>query len=484
MQGEKLKLENHEWIVGEPIGDGGMATVYAVTSGDQMGAAKFIPKDPGAERELLFVDVKARNVVPTVDRGEHDDFWVIVMPRADRSLRDLMEAGGVMPLDEATDVMDDILAALEDLANDVVHRDLKPENVLSFDGHWQIADFGISRYAEATTASDTRKHYITPPYAAPEQWRHERATPAADVYAFGVLSYELLAGKRPFPGPASEDYRDQHLHDAAPALEGVPVAIDALVAECLYKAAAARPSAANLAARLKAAATNVDGSTGLAQLASANREEVHRASVHAAAVSAAQTEAAQRRDLLIASQASWHRITTALQTAIEQVAPAAQITKQGSAMGCTLGQGRLTMTAPSPIEEPRRDVAFDVIAAASIDLTAQGNYTGRSHSVWFCDAVTKGEYSWFETAFMTNPVMRGHRPKEPFAMGPSDGAADALSPAMHSVQVAWPFTRLDIGDLGEFINRWGGWLALAATGQLQHPSSMPERQPAGSWRRS
>jgi serine/threonine-protein kinase len=70
-----------------------------------------------------------------------------------------------MPLDEAVDVMDDILAALEDLANDVVHRDLKPENVLSFDGHWQIADFGISRYAEATTASDTRKHYMTPPYA-------------------------------------------------------------------------------------------------------------------------------------------------------------------------------------------------------------------------------------------------------------------------------------------------------------------------------
>jgi serine/threonine-protein kinase len=262
------------------------------------------------------------------------------------------------------------------------------------------------------------------------------------------------------------------------------VAIDALVAECLYKAAAARPSAANLAARLKAAATNVEGSSGLAQLASANREEVHRASVHAAAVSAAQTEAAQRRDLLTASQASWHRITTALQTAIEQVAPAAQITEQGSALGCTLGQGRLTMTAPSPIEESPRDIAFDVIAAASIDLTAQGSYAGRAHSVWFCDAVTKGEYSWFETAFMTNPVMRGHQPKEPFAMNPSDEAANALSPAMHSVQVAWPFTRLDIGDLGEFINRWGGWLGAAATGQLQHPSSMPERQPAGSWRRS
>lgn len=67
----------------------------------------------------------------------------------------------------------------------VVHRDLKPENVLYLDGHWCLADFGIARHAEASTALDTRKLAMDPHYAAPERWRFERATSAADVYSLG-----------------------------------------------------------------------------------------------------------------------------------------------------------------------------------------------------------------------------------------------------------------------------------------------------------
>jgi serine/threonine protein kinase len=70
------------------------------------------------------------------------------------------------------------------------------------DGRWCLADFGISRYAEATTAPDTRKLAWTPAYAAPEQWRAEPASAATDVYALGVIAYELLAGIRPFRGTA------------------------------------------------------------------------------------------------------------------------------------------------------------------------------------------------------------------------------------------------------------------------------------------
>ena len=83
----------------------------------------------------------------------------------------------------------------------MVHRDLKPENVLFLDGHWCVADFGISRYAEASTAPDTRKYALTPAYAAPERWRNEHATSATDVYSLGVIAFELLTGARPFPGP-------------------------------------------------------------------------------------------------------------------------------------------------------------------------------------------------------------------------------------------------------------------------------------------
>jgi hypothetical protein len=69
-------------------------------------------------------------------------------------------------------------------------------------------------------------------------------------------------------------------------------------------------------------------------------------------------------------------------------------------------------------------------------------------------------------------------------MNPSEESAKAVVSGMAEWQVAWPFIPLAVGDLDEFINRWGGWFADAAQGQLTHPSSMPERSPQGSWRRN
>jgi serine/threonine protein kinase len=141
------------------------------------------------------------------------------MPRADKSLREhLDKSGGVLNLSDAIEVLQDICDALVDLDGEVVHRDLKPENILRLNGQWCLADFGISRYAEATTAPDTQKFAFSPPYAAPERWRSERATAATDVYAVGVMAYEMLAGNRPFPGPTTELFRDQHLHHDPGAL--------------------------------------------------------------------------------------------------------------------------------------------------------------------------------------------------------------------------------------------------------------------------
>src|SRR5258708_40144833 len=115
-------------------------------------------------------------------------------------------------MNEAVNILLDVAEALASLEKDVVHRDLKPENILFYQGHWCLADFGIARYAEATTSPDTHKYSFTPPYAAPEQWRFERATPATDVYAFGVTAFELLQGHRPFRGT---DFLVQLLTQAA-----------------------------------------------------------------------------------------------------------------------------------------------------------------------------------------------------------------------------------------------------------------------------
>jgi serine/threonine-protein kinase len=128
-----------------------------------------------------------------------------------------------------------------------------------------------------------------------------------------------------------------------------------------------------------------------------------------------------------------------------------------------------------------------VIAFAVVTIVIPADrfgYEGRSHSLYFCDARTQGEYGWFETAFMVSPLMARVSSQDPFALPPGEPAAKALSMAMTEYQVAWPFTELIAGETEEFVDRWVGWFAAGVEGRLARPSTMPERRADGSWRRS
>jgi len=215
---EQVVALRSNWRLGAPIGSGGFGRVFETEAPDGSAAVvKLVPKVPGADRELLFESVaNTPNVIPILDSGEWQDYYVLVMPRAQQTLSErLADAGGRLMIEEAVRVLVDIAEALAGL-HGVVHRDLKPDNVLLYGGHWCLADFGIARYAEATTAPDTRKFSMTPTYAAPEQWRGERATPVTDIYAFGVIAFQLIQGQLPFGGPALHDLRDQHLNQRPP----------------------------------------------------------------------------------------------------------------------------------------------------------------------------------------------------------------------------------------------------------------------------
>lgn len=482
------------WTLGEPIGAGGFGQVYAATSAaGETAVAKLVPKAPGAERELLFVDLAGvRNVVPVIDSGETDDAWVIVMPRAERSLRQYLDdTGGPLAVPDAVAVLSDIAVTLADLDGKVVHRDLKPENVLLLDGRWCLADFGISRYADATTAPDTRKYALSPPYAAPERWRNERATIATDVYSFGIIAYELLSGDLPFMGADVHDLRDQHLHADPAYLAFVPAALGALVEECLYKAAQARPSPSNIVARLARLAQTAS-SAGLAKLEEANRAEAVRRGVSEREGSEFRSESERRAALLEAATKGLARIQDILREAIMQAAPSARL-ETGRNGGWTIRLNQAEIEFASSKATPASPwgswtpPAFDVVAHAAVGIEIpvdRHDYEGRVHSLWYCDAQEKGRYQWFETAFMVSPLIARRGRKDPFAMNPGEEAAKAVGSGIAEWQVAWPFTPLNVGDLDEFVNRWAGWFADAAQGRLSHPSSMPERSPHGSWRRS
>jgi eukaryotic-like serine/threonine-protein kinase len=85
---------------------------------------------------------------------------------------------------------------------------------------------------------------------------------------------------------------------------------------------------------------------------------------------------------------------------------------------------------------------------------------------------------------MISPMIARQGRQDPFALDPGEESARAVWPGMAEFQVAWPFTRLEPDDLTEFVSRWAGWLASAANGGLTRPSTMPERSPEGSWRRT
>jgi serine/threonine-protein kinase len=487
----QLKLQQ-VWTLGERIGAGGFGQVYvAMSEAGETAVAKLVPKAPGAERELLFVDLAGiRNIVPVIDSGETDDAWVLVMPRANQSLREhLDDVHGPLAVPDAVAVLSDIAATLADLDGKVVHRDLKPANVLLLEGRWCLADFGISRYAEATTAPDTRKYALSPPYAAPERWRNERATIATDVYSFGVIAYELLSGTPPFDGADVHDFREQHLHADPEHLAFVPAPLGALVEECLYKAPEARPSPANVAARLARIAETAP-SAGLAKLDEANRAEAVRRGELGRRESEFRSDAERRAALFDAATKGLARIKDTLQDAITFAAPSARLeTNRDGGWIIRLNKAEIefapSMATPSSPWGSWTPPAFDVVAHAALGIQIPADrheYEGRVHALWYCDAQEKGRYQWFETAFMVAGFVPRRGRRNPFAMNPGEDSAKAVWNGIAEWQVAWPFTPLSVGDLDEFVNRWAGWFADAAQGLLSHPSSMPERSPQGSWR--
>ncbi|MCX2950172.1 serine/threonine-protein kinase [Lentzea sp. NEAU-D7] len=489
-----MSLEREVWTLGKRLGRGGFGEVLeAWTERGEIAAAKLVLKEPGAERELLFVDLTGvRHVVPVIDRGETETHLVIVMTRAEKSLRQhLEERGGPLDVGEATAILTDVAETFSDLAerdgSAVIHRDLKPENVLMVHGRWCTSDFGIARYAESTADSNTRSHARSSAYTAPERWRDEEVTTAADVYSFGVMAYELLAGERPFRGDTHE-LRDQHLHKVPPALPGVASRLAALIDMCLAKPSAARPLSVDLPGRLRRTEI-MPTLPGVAALQAAGQVEARRRAQQAADLSLVQTRSEQREDLVVAAAGILKWIVAELKATMSAAAFPGDVGVTDHGLRVGLGDATLSLNWLSRVRNNVwggwGEVPFDVVACTEISVEMPVNhcgYEGRSHSLWYCDVEDAGRFQWYETGFMV--FSRDEIASvTPFSMSPSPEIGMALSGASGQWRHAWPFMPVVPGDMNDFVDRWANTLAQAMDGTLTAPNLRPERLVEDSWRK-
>jgi hypothetical protein len=196
------------------------------------------------------------NIARVLDLGEHDGRPYLVMELLEgESLATRIDRAGPLSPSEAARIVAAVADALEAAHQaGIVHRDVKPGNVfLTTAGEVKVLDFGIAS-AAGDTALTTGDLLGTAAYLAPERVLGHRATSAADIYALGVVLYELLAGHRPFAGDSEVELAMAHVNaDPPPLGEIAPAAPPSLVAAChhaLAKDPASRPASAAEFARV------------------------------------------------------------------------------------------------------------------------------------------------------------------------------------------------------------------------------------------
>ncbi len=248
----------NRYELGEEIGRGGMADVYLAHDRllDRQVAVKVLSPEFASDRtnfERFRREARAAaglnhpNIVAVYDWGEEDDTSYIVMEYVPgQTLRDLIQAYGQLSPTEAARIAAEIADALS-FAHEhgVVHRDVKPANVLiTPHGQVKVTDFGIARAETGEPLTKTGSVLGTATYFSPEQAQGLHLDGRSDVYALGVVLYELVTGTAPFiaTSPVSVAYKHVREEPAAPStiVPDLPGAMDRIVLTAMAKDVNAR----------------------------------------------------------------------------------------------------------------------------------------------------------------------------------------------------------------------------------------------------
>jgi eukaryotic-like serine/threonine-protein kinase len=197
-----------------------------------------------------------QNIVAVHDWGSVDGIYYMVMEYvAGRSVRELLNQEGLLAPGQAVDVLEQTLAALQHAHRQgIVHRDIKPENLMvTRDGVVKVADFGLARAFADAQITEAGTVTGTVQYLAPEQLQGEPADPRTDLYALGVVAFELLTGRLPFTGETQMAIAYKHIHERVPTPSSfnpaVPAPLDGWVASVTEKERELRPESAAEARR-------------------------------------------------------------------------------------------------------------------------------------------------------------------------------------------------------------------------------------------
>jgi len=247
------------YAIERELGQGGMATVYLAEDlkHHRKVAVKVLRPEIavtiGAGRFAREIEVAARlqhpNILPLLDSGEAEGFFFYVMPYVEgESLRDRLARSGEFAIPDAVRILMEVADALSHAhAHGVVHRDIKPDNVMLSGRHALVADFGVAKAVTEATGqqllTSTGVALGTPTYMAPEQAMADpHQDHRVDIYALGVLGYELLTGRAPFSATTAQEMLAAHVTAVPDPVEKYRAAVSPALAQIIMKCLAKKPA--------------------------------------------------------------------------------------------------------------------------------------------------------------------------------------------------------------------------------------------------
>lgn len=239
-----------------PLGAGGMAAVYKAyqPSVDRFVAIKVLPQHFAKDQQFVqrfereakvLAKLQHPNILPVYDYGQTDGYTYLVMSFVESGdLSELMQ-GKKLPLPEIGRIITQVGDALDYAhAQGVVHRDIKPSNILVDQrGNCLLTDFGLAKMVAGTSEKLTATGFVvgTPAYMAPEQGLGEPADGRSDIYALGIILYELMTGQVPFQAETPIAVVMKHIHDPLISPRNFQTDISEPVERVILKALAKNP---------------------------------------------------------------------------------------------------------------------------------------------------------------------------------------------------------------------------------------------------